>query len=149
MGFLNRNSASRLILAPGETFRLPVAAALRGKDFSVKRPGNDAARSAGQVTGDDAGAYIRYTATERAGAYHITVDAEPITSFAVQIDASESDLRTANTSLFDDLANVPHAASQGPAMLVILKEYWTSLLGCLLIIFIVEAALAHRISFAR
>ncbi len=149
MGFLNRNSASRLILAPGETFRLPVAAALRGKDFSVKRPGNDAARTAGQVTGDDTGAYIRYTATERAGTYHITVDAEPVASFAVQIDASESDLRTADASLFDDLANVPHAASQGPAMLVILKEYWTSLLGCLLIIFVVEAALAHRISFAR
>ena len=149
MGFLNRNNATRLILAPGATFRMPVAAALRGKDFSVKRPGSDAARTAGQVTGDDAGAFIRYAATERAGAYQVTVDAEPIATFAVQMDASESDLRTANASLFEDLTNVPHTTSQGHAMLVILKEYWTTLLWCLVIIFGAEAALAHRNSIAR
>ena len=149
LGFLNRKSATRLILAPGETFRLPVAAALRGKDFSVVRPGNDAARTAGQVTGDDAGAFIRYAATERAGVYQVAIDAQPIATFAVQMDAAESDLRTADAAAFEELTHVPHATAQGHAMPVILKEYWSTLLWCLLVIFVVEAALAHRISFAR
>lgn len=39
MGYLNRGSSARLVLGPGDTFELPVAMELLGRDFSVMRPG--------------------------------------------------------------------------------------------------------------
>ena len=49
----------------------------------------------------------------------------------------------------EELVVVPHTASGGGASLVVLKEYWSTLMGCLAVIFVAEAALAHRNSFAR
>ncbi len=149
MGYFNRNNETRLTLAPGETFRKPAEDSMKGKDFSVLRPGTDAARTAGQVTGDTGGTFIRYSATERTGGYQINLGTDPFAMFAVQMDPSESDLRPLDSAAFEELVNVPHSASSTKASLVILKEYWSALIGCLAVIFVAEAALAHRNSFAR
>lgn len=146
LGFFNRGSESRLILAPGETFRMPVSPAMQGKDFSVQRPSTDAARTAGQVTGDT---LIRYSATERAGAYQLSIGTEPVATFAVQIDPAESDLKSVEGVAFEEIFKVTHTATSGGAALVVLKEYWFTLMVCLAVIFVAEAALAHRNSFAR
>lgn len=146
MGFFNRGNETRLNLAPGQTFRKPMPENLRGKDFSIKRPGADAARTAGQVTEDG----IRYSGTDRVGAYQITTGTDPVAIFAVQMDPAESDLRSADAAAFEDLTNIPRtSAAGGDARLVVLKEFWPALMWGLLAIFVVEAALAHRNSFAR
>jgi hypothetical protein len=149
MGFFNRSNETRLNFAPGETFRKAVSDDMQGKDFSIRRPGSDAARTAGQVTGDAGGTFVRYSATDRAGAYQVSVGPDPVATFAVRMDAAESDLRSIDQGELDALADVPHTIAGGGAGLVVLKEYWFPLMVCAAVLFVAEGALAHRNSFAR
>lgn len=149
MGFFNRKNESRLILSPGEAFRKPLDESFRGKDFSIQRPGTEAARTAGQVMEDGAGAYLRYAATDRAGAYQVSIGPDPVAVFAVQMDPAESDLRMVDPSVLAGLSEVPRDTSGSEASTVVLKEYWPALIWCVVALFIAEAAMAHRISHAR
>ncbi|MFD0894021.1 BatA domain-containing protein [Luteolibacter ambystomatis] len=152
MGYFNRCNESKLVLSPGEVFRKTVDESLRGKDFTLQRPGADAARTAGQVSGDGSGngAVLRYAATDRAGAYQIAVANEPVAVFSVQLDPTESDLRAVEPAALTDLSEVSRDNAAAPgARLVILKEYWPALIWCVAALFVAEAALAHRISHAR
>lgn len=149
MGFFNRKNEARLILSPGEAFRKPLDEAFRGKDFSIQRPGTDAARTAGQVMEDGAGAYLRYAATDRAGAYQVSVGPDPIATFAVQMDPAESDLRMVDPAVLTALSDIPRDAAGSTARTVVLKEYWPLLIWCMAAFFVIEAVMAHRISLAR
>ncbi|MEA3212649.1 MAG: hypothetical protein QOE70_5706 [Chthoniobacter sp.] len=152
MGYLNRQNEQRLALAPGEPFRKRVADELKGKDFSVQRPGAEASRTAGQVVADDRQTFLRYAGTEKAGAYRINIGGEPVATFAVQMDPAESDLRAVTPETLEEIRNVPRGETQkaaAAARLVVTREFWTPLLWIVAIIFIAEALLAHRISHAR
>lgn len=156
MGYLNRGSAARLVLGPGDTFELPVAMELLGRDFSVVRPGEDKTRRpAGRVELAEQRAVVRYRDTDGVGAYQIFIgqDDHPSAVFAVQMNPVESDLRQAPREEIEALARVPSDAAQ-PATaaaprLQVKKEYWTALLWLAALLALAEAALAHRMSASR
>jgi hypothetical protein len=156
MGYLNRGSSARLVLGPGDTFELPVAMELLGRDFSVVRPGEDTTkRPAGRVELADQHAVVRYRDTDAVGAYQIFVgqDNHPSAVFAVQMDPKESDLRQAPRREIEALAQqLSEAAepSQATALrMQVKKEYWTALLWLAALLALTEAALAHRMSASR
>lgn len=150
MGHLNRRNESRLILSPGEAFRKPVSDELKGADFSVKRPGGDASRTAGQVVSDEKQSFIRYAATDKAGVYRVSIGDDLISVFSVQLEPSESDLRKVDPSVFAELENVKGGTQESEVMRpVVTKEFWTPLIWIVAAIFIVEAVMAHRISHTR
>ena len=151
MGHLNRTSESRLILAPGEAFRKPIGSDFKGKDFSVQRPGSDTSRTAGQVVADDKQTFIRYADTDKAGAYRVSIGPDLIGMFAVQMDPAESDVRKIDPATIAELENIKPVGSGSVAAprMVVSREFWTLLMWIVAGIFIVEAALAHRISHTR
>ncbi len=157
MGFLNRGSSARLVLRPGETFQLPAAMELLGKDLFAIRPGPDGARRPiGRVELDDQRAVIRYRDTDMTGVYRIFVGEEPQPSavFSVQLEPSESDLRQAPSAEIQSLTTVPSDASGLPTAtaaprLVVKHEYWTLLIALAALLALAEAALAHRMSVSR
>ena len=155
MGYLNRSSAARLVLGPGDTFEVPVAMELLGRDFSVVRPGDDTSRRpAGRVELDDQRAVVRYRDTDAVGAYRIYIgrEAHPLAVFAVQLDPAESDLRQAPRPEIEALAKAPTDAPEPSAAaprLQVKKEYGTVLLWLAALLALAEAALAHRMSVPR
>jgi Aerotolerance regulator N-terminal/von Willebrand factor type A domain/CARDB len=155
MGYLTRQQSARLVLAPGETFELPVPMELLGKDFAVIRPGPDTTkRPAGRVDLDDQKAVIRYRDTENVGAYRIFIgsDDRPAAVFAVQMDPAESDLRQEEDAKIDNLKRAPQLenapASVAPSLKVS-HEFWTLLIWLAAILALLEAALAHHFSHSR
>ncbi|MEK7953581.1 BatA domain-containing protein [Luteolibacter soli] len=149
-GFVHDRNRANLNLAPGETLRMPVDDSLAGKDFTVKAPDAANARTAGQVASDESGSYLRYGATEKAGVYQIEVANEPVADFAVQLASSESDLRPVDPAVMTELAEVPRtSATGGDARMVVKKEFWTTLIWAVVALFVAEAAMAHRMSYAR
>ena len=156
MGYLNRGSSARLALGPGDTFELPVAMELLGRDFSIVRPGEDATRRpAGRVELADQRAVVRYRDTDAVGAYRIYIgqDTHPSAVFAVQMDPAESDLRQAPRAEIEALAQTPAASSQPSTAVApriqVKKEYWTALIWLAALLALAEAALAHRMSASR
>jgi len=156
LGYLNRGSATRLVLTPGETFELPVATELLGKDFSIVRPGKDSARRpAGRVEMADQRAVISYRDTDAVGAYRIYIGQEEHAAavFAVQLDPTESDLRQEKRAEVEALAapaSSGSAAPQAAAMTMqVKKEYWALFLWLAALLALAEAALAHRMSVSR
>lgn len=150
MGHLNRRNESPLILSPGEAFRKPVDDQWKGSDFSIRRPGSDSSRTAGQVVSDDRQTFIRYAATEKAGVYGVSVGNDLIATFAVQIDPAESDLRRVDPEI---LAGLEAAGGEQEktevTRSVVTREFWTMLMWIVAAIFVVEAIMAHRISHTR
>ena len=149
MGFFHSKHEAKLNLLPGETFRKTVADSLLGKDFTVQRPGAETARTAGQVVSDQSGTYLRYAATDKLGTYQISIGAEPVATFAVQLDPAESDLRPVAAAALQKLSEVPRNAPAGDAPMIVVKEYWPALIWCVAALFVAEAAMAHRMSYAR
>ncbi|MBC8127917.1 MAG: BatA domain-containing protein [Gloeobacteraceae cyanobacterium ES-bin-144] len=151
MGYLNRQNESNLTLVPGETFRKPMDASFKGKDFSILRPGSDTSRTAGQVSAtEDQQYFIRYAATDKAGAYKVSIDSEAVAMFAVQMDAAESDLRRVEPQVLAELGNIkPTDAPSAKPRMVVTKEFWTMLIWILAGLFLLEAIMAHRASHAR
>ncbi|WP_367871750.1 BatA domain-containing protein [Luteolibacter sp. Populi] len=150
LGYMNRGKGSRLSLLPGEAFRKVVPSELNGEEFTVKRPDSESARSAGQVASDEGQTYVRYALTEKAGIYHMSVGADPIASFAVQLDPAESDLHKADPALFTSLHEIKPATEEATQQqLVITREYWTLLIWIAVAFFILEAFFAHFFSHAR
>lgn len=149
MGHLNRRNESRLTLAPGEAFRKPVADSYKGSDFSIRRPGSDASRTAGQVVADDTQTFIRYAATDKAGAYQVNIGNDLIAMFAVQMDPAESDLRKVDPAVPAELEKIERGESESAARMVVTREFWTPLIWIVAAFFIMEAIMAHRVSHAR
>lgn len=150
MGYLNRASESRLVLAPGEAFRRPVEDRWRGASFSVKRPGSDLSRASGQVSADDSRTFVRYAATDRAGVYRVSAGDELLSIFSVQMDGAESDLRRVGPEVLAEISEARAAASEGEEMRpVVTREFWTPLLWVVAAVFLFEAFMAHRISHDR
>ena len=149
LGFLRGKHEAKLNLQPGEPFRKSVDESLTGKEFAVQRPGAGAARTAGQVLADEAGAFIRYAATDQLGGYQLSIGAETLATFAVQLDPAESDVRMVAPAVLKDMSEVPRTASGSDARRVVLKEYWPALIWSVLALFVAEAAMAHRMSYAR
>ncbi|WP_029190169.1 BatA domain-containing protein [Verrucomicrobium spinosum] len=151
MGHFNRKNESRLVLAPGDTFRKPVAIEWDGREFAVQGPGFREPRSAGRVVSDDSGAFLRFAGTDRAGAYRVTVAGEPAAMFAVQMAAQESDLRLVDQEKIKTALTVTRApGTPVPAtQLVVKQEFWTPLMWLVGAFFLIEAFFAHRLSRAR
>jgi len=156
MGYLNRGSSVRLELRPGETFLLPVAMELLGKDLFVVRPGPDASRRpVGRVELDDQQAVIRYRDTDMTGVYRIFVgnEAQPSAVFSVQLEPSESDLRQAPSMDLEALSTAQPDAADTPATvaprLIVRQEYWSLMIALAAFLALAEAALAHRMSLSR
>jgi len=156
MGYLNRGSSVRLELRPGETFLLPVAMELLGKDLFVVRPGPDASRRpVGRVELDDQQAVIRYRDTDMTGVYRIFVgnEAQPSAVFSVQLEPSESDLRQAPSMDLEALSTAQPDAADTPATvtprLIVKQEYWSLMIALAAFLALAEAALAHRMSLSR
>lgn len=157
MGYLSRLSSTRLVLGPGETFALPVAMELLGKDFSVIRPGKDTEkRPAGRVELEDQKAVIRFRDTDTVGGYRIFIgdNAQPEAVFAVQMDPAESDLRQAPIAEVEGLAHQAVADSSGSSsisnsQMKVTKEFWTLFIWLAAAFVLLEAILAHRFSVTR
>ncbi len=152
MGYLNRQNESRLTLSPGEAFRKPIGDQYKGMDFSVRRPGADASRTAGQVVSDEKQAFIRYSQTDKAGAYEVSVGDDAVGIFAVQIDPAESDVRKVDPAVLTDLEKVKRgesATESSASRMVVTKEFWTPLIWIVAAFFVMEAIMAHRVSHAR
>lgn len=154
MGFLNRGVTGKIELGPGETFELPVAMELLGRDFSVVRPGEDQTRrAAGRVELADQEAIIRYRDTDQVGVYQVFIGSEdhPAAVFVVQMDPVESDLRQAPRTDIEALEQRPAASGEttAPPRLEVKKEYWAVLIWLAALLALAEAALAHRMSVSR
>ncbi|MCX6878673.1 MAG: BatA domain-containing protein [Verrucomicrobia bacterium] len=149
VGFCHDKHATKLNYQPGEPFRMSVDESLAGQDFTIRRPGAQTARTAGQVVAGETGTHLRYAATEHLGAYQLSVGDEPIASFAVQLDPAESDLRPVDPAVLMELSDVPRVASGHDARMVVLKDYWPALIWCVVALFVAEAAMAHRMSHLR
>lgn len=150
LGYMNPGKGSRLALLPGEAFRKVVPSELNGEEFTVKRPDSDSTRGAGQIASDEGQTFVRYALTEKTGIYHLSVGADPLASFAVQLDPAESDLHPVDPAIFTSLQEIkpatPEAAEQ---QMVITHEYWTLLIWIAVVFFILEAFFAHFFSHAR
>jgi hypothetical protein len=150
LGFFHRKHEARLNFPPGEAFRKSVDDSLLGKDFTIQSPGAPVARTAGQVAADESGTYLRYAATDRLGAYQLNLGPEHLAIFAVQLDPAESDLRPADPDSLNELSDVPRTTADGAAArTVVLKEYWPALIWAVIALLVAEAAMAHRMSYAR
>lgn len=150
VGFLHQRTTPKLNLSPGEPFRMSVSEDLDGKDYSVRAPGSDSARTAGRIATDDRGTFIRHAATDKSGIYQVMIGQDAVSSFAVGIDAAESDLRPADDAAITALSEIPRTTAKGAdARMVVKKEYWTLLISCAAALFLVEAVMAHRMSYAR
>jgi len=149
MAHLNRANEARLILRPGETFRKPVAASFTGKDFSVKTPLSPTARTAGQANGEPDGPYVRYSSTDKTGAYEVFIEDEHVATFAVQPDPDESDFSPVEDSILNSLTEVPRDDSSPEARWIVRRDFWPALIWCAAALFLAEAALGHRNSHAR
>lgn len=149
MGFFHSKHETRLNFQPGEAFRKVIERSLVGKDFTVQRPGAGSARTAGQVADGESGSYLRYAGTDNLGAYQFSIGSEPVATIAVQMDPAESDLRPVDPAALKELSDVPRTASGSDARMVVLKEYWLALIWCVAALFVAEAAMAHRMSYAR
>jgi hypothetical protein len=174
VGFLNRQQAARLVLHPGETFEVPVAMELLGKDFSAVTPRDKARRVAGRIDVSNGQATLRFRDTSATGAYQLFLGEEsaPLAVFAVQADAAESDVRQMERPLVDAYAEgakpdasapataggdgkvapkpVDGSAAPAPAAITrrleVGKEFWTQLIWVVAFVVLVESALAHRFS---
>ncbi len=149
MDYFDRDQTTRPVLSPGEIFRKPLEERFRGKDFTVRRPGSDTARTAGQVMAEGDSSFIRFSGTDTAGPYQVGVDGETVAAFAVQMDAAESDLRPVDTAVLKDLTDVPREKSgkgKPAAPTIVLKEFWTPLMWCVAVLLVMEAAFAHRLA---
>jgi hypothetical protein len=148
--YLNPGRDSRLGLLPGEAFRKVVPSELNGEEFSVKRPDSGNARSAGQIVSDEGQTYLRYALTEKAGVYQVSAGADPLATFAVQLDPAESDLHLVDRAIFKSLQDIkPETPELVEQQMVITHEYWTLLIWIAVVFFILEAFFAHFFSHAR
>ena len=174
VGYLNRQQAARLVLRPGETFEVPVAMELLGKDFSAVTPRDKARRVAGRIDVSNGQATLRFRDTSATGAYQLFLgdEAAPLAVFAVQADAAESDVRqldraavkefsegpkladasAATTPKPGETAPAPPAGGTAPVTataakrLEVGREFWTQLIWVAAIIVLVEGFMAHRFS---
>ena len=67
----------------------------------------------------------------------------------MQLDPAESDLRPVAAAALQELSEVPRNAPAGDAPMIVVKEYWPALIWCVAALFVAEAAMAHRMSYAR
>jgi hypothetical protein len=157
-GYLTGRDAARLVLGPGETFELEVPMELLGRDFSISRPGAEKEkRPAGRVDLDQQRAVIRYRDTEKAGAYRIFMGQEdqPRAVFAVQMEASESDLRQLEPEEIEKLKKAPEAAGNNAATtsaaprMQVSHEFWMALIWAAALAVLAEMVLAHHFSRSR
>lgn len=147
VGYLNRGESDRLVLAPGEAFRQSLAPEWADRSFTVLGPGDAEARTAGNVVADEDGAFLRYAATEKAGAYRLRIGDDPVATFAVQIDPAESDTRPPDREAIASALTVERSEEQtSPAGLPVTRELWTLLIWLAAALFLFEAVLAHRLS---
>lgn len=149
MDHLNRGSESRLVLSPGEAFRAPVDEKFRGAAFSVKRPGSEVSRTAGEVVSDDRRTFIRYAATDKVGVYRASVGDELVTMFSVQMEPAESDLTKADPAVIAEVSTAGAGKAEEELRPVVTREFWTPLIWIAALFFLLEAFMAHRISHAR
>lgn len=147
MGYLDRSAQARLVLAPGEPFTVHGPPEWRGRDFSVQAPGVATPHVIGQIGFEEGKAVIRFSATEKVGGYRVFVDQEPVAAFAVQLDPKESDLRQVEPAGLENPAEPSRIATE--RRMVVSREFWTPLIWLALAVAVIEAALAHRFSFAR
>ncbi|MEZ0386215.1 MAG: hypothetical protein ACAI34_04045, partial [Verrucomicrobium sp.] len=151
MGHFNRKNESRLVLAPGETFRKPLGPDWDGKEFSVQAPDFSEPRAAGRVASDEGGAFLRYAGTDKAGAYRLTIGTDHVAMFAVQMAPAESDLRLVDQEKIKTALTVTRAPGSPlpDSQLVVTREFWTPLIWLVGGFFLIEAFFAHRLSQAR
>lgn len=149
MGYLDRQSQGSLNLQPGEMFRMACAPEAAGKSFTVKMPGEDEARSAGEVSSASDGSLLRYEDTWRAGAYEVAIDGEHVATFAVQLDPEESQLDPISAEDLKQWTTAPRETSFTSNRMVVLKEYLPTLLWILVVAAILESVMACIISRAR
>lgn len=147
----NRATSDSLTLSPGGVFQQNVDSTLAGREFSVISPNaRGKARSGGRVEMLDQSAVARYSDTENTGAYQLLFSGNdiPFATCAVQMDARESDLRTAAVA---DLARVvrPSMGLAGKQSAGKRLELWGPLLVAAAIIALLEMTLAHRFSVAK
>jgi hypothetical protein len=100
--------------------------------------------------------WVRYSMTDGAGVYRLSVGPDVLTNFAVQIDAAESDLTQVDPSVLAALTAPPASDSAGaaipaakPEASFVLRELWTPFLWMLALFFVAEAIFSQRISRAR
>lgn len=149
MGHLTRADQARLVLPPGEPFAIALPEELKGREFSVQRPGNPVPQSSGLVTWEEEKAWLRYANTEVVGGYRVFVDNRPIAAFAVSLAPWESDLRQIDSVTLKELTQPAAAAPGTERRKVVTQELWTLFIWIALALGVAEAALAHRFSYAR
>lgn len=149
MNHMSRDSGEGLALRPGEAFRRDVSPEFRGREFSVQRPESETFRAAGQVASEEGRNYLRYALTDNQGVYQVRSGRDPLATFAVQLDPTESDLRPVDPAVMSELQTIVPAATATEGRLVIAREYAPLLLWGVAVFFIMEAFLAHRLSHAR
>ena len=159
IGYLTPDkSAESLTLAPGSVFQGEVPGDLVTREVSVLNPGsNGKPRPAGKVELANQDAVVRYRDTAKTGAYRFLVAGveKPVTAFAVQMDAKESDLRTVPAEKLAALnspaspADTQAAAAPAGPPAKVRQEFWTFFIWFALIVVLIEMTLAHRFSFAK
>ncbi len=138
--------------APGELFRKEVPREFRGAELSVIAPDSPTPRGAGVVVPDGERDWVRYSMTDRAGVYRINVGPDALTTFAVQMDAAESDLTKVDPALPATLTAPPSGEKQATAAAApafVMRELWTPFLWVLAVFFVGEAIFAQFIGRSR
>jgi len=158
VGFLSPDKSNEsLVLAPGAVFQARVAGDLATREVSVVIPGsNGKQRPAGKVDLVNQDATIRYRDTAKTGQYRFFVAGVdgPVAAFAVQMDASESDLRTIPSDKLaslksGDAATAARGATPAAAAPKVRREFWLFFVCCAFFVALLEMVLAHRFSFSK
>ncbi|MBN8712008.1 MAG: hypothetical protein BGO12_09325 [Verrucomicrobia bacterium 61-8] len=151
LGYLTRSQEARLSLSPGESFRLNVEGALRGREFSVMMP-DGTRRGGGRVEAEGEDSVIRFGDTQSVGGYQVFVAGgeRPVGAFAVQLDPAESNLRPIDPTELAALTKPSEKKTSGvESRLVITREFWPALVALAAVLTVMEMILAFRFSRAR
>jgi len=160
VAFTTQRTETSLVLSPGQSFTRTVSPDLAGREFSALRTGDTAGRRvAGKIELAGTEARVRFDDTAAPGGYALFTDdaPQPFVTFAVQVDARESDLAPvaepsisnspATTVPFEALAK--EGAESISNSLAAPREIWPWVIAAALLLALVEIALAHRFSQAK
>jgi len=146
-------------LLPGDVFTQAVDPALLGREFLVSAPGRSGPPvPAGRVELVNGRATLRFSATSEPGLYRLFNDTDetPLAVFAVNPDASESDLTELDPARAALLSAAPGEAARAGAVSArraiptwLARDGWIVLASLALVLALAELVLAQRFSRAR
>lgn len=149
--YLSPDQETAQTLSPGQSFYASVEPAWIGEKIFLESDRDSLRVEGGVVAAEGAAGIIRIPAVRQPGGYRVFLDGmdEPVASFAVSLDPTESVLATAEAIQFK--AEAPATDSDAPSSSAprFLRETWMFFAFLLLALAVTELAMAHRFTVTR